>query len=84
MGVLAPHEGILTAAAPCALHRQNTPASEYFSSHRALWAAPSALLAATGGTRGAAEVMPCSLPPVIPSVSEESPHTLSYRYDDAG
>ena len=28
------HEGILTAAAPCALHRQNTPASGYFSSHR--------------------------------------------------
>ena len=43
MGVLAPHEGILTAAAPCALHRQNTPASGYFSSHRALRAAPSAL-----------------------------------------
>ena len=44
-------EGILTAAAPCALHRQNTPASGYFSSHRALRAAPFALLAAAGGTR---------------------------------
>ena len=36
-------EGILTAAAPCALHRQNTPASGYFSSHRPLRAAPFAL-----------------------------------------
>ena len=37
------YEGILTAAAPCALHRQNTPASGYFSSHRPLRAAPFAL-----------------------------------------
>ncbi len=58
-------EGILTSATPCALLRQNTSASGYFSSHRPLRAAPSALLAATGGTRGAAEVMTCSLPTVI-------------------